>query len=323
MCRFAYRPYRRPFRRSLHTAHGRWDWREGILVKLSQGDSHRYGEIAPLPWFGSETLTQAIALCQRLPPEISLAQIRNIPATHPACRFGLASAWEQHRSQVKPLAPAPGLASAYLLPAGADALSAWRSPWGQGYRTFKWKIGVAEVAHELALLEQLMAALPAGAALRLDANGGLRGGEAIAWLDQCDRLAAQSAATIDCVEQPLPPQQFSQMLALQPRYQTPLALDESVATVAQLERCLEAGWQGVVVVKAAIAGFPSQLRQVCRRYRADVIWSSVFETAVARTYIFDYLVAAHPPRRSLGFGVEQWFADGFEQESPQSLWSRL
>ncbi|MGF1513704.1 MAG: o-succinylbenzoate synthase [Elainellaceae cyanobacterium] len=324
--RFSYRAYRRPFRRSLQTHHGRWDLREGLLVRLSDGDRHSYGEIAPLPWFGSETQAQARALCDALPLGLSLDHIHRIPVQYSACRFGLASAWEQiDPSSVPPTAGfvAPPAASAYLLPTGAAALAAWAAPWHQGYRTFKWKIGA--MPQELGLFERLMGELPAGAKLRLDANGGLTFDAARIWLARCDRLSDRSraAATVDCLEQPLPPAQLPQMLALQPDYQTPLALDESVATVEQLERCLEAGWRGVVVVKAAIAGLPSRLRQVCQRHRADVIWSSVFETAVARAYIFDYLIAAHPSRRALGFGVDHWFADGFEQGRAAQLWSQL
>ncbi|MGF1537929.1 MAG: o-succinylbenzoate synthase [Elainellaceae cyanobacterium] len=320
--RFAYRYYRRPFRRSLRTRHGCWDAREGLLVRLSQGGRHHYGEVAPLPWFGSESLAQAIALCEALPSEVSLADIRAIPGAYPACQFGLESAWEQLYTEKAPNSKS-GLMSAYLLPTGADALTAWAAPWQQGHRTFKWKIGVAPATQELDLFTQLIAVLPAGAALRLDANGGLTEENAMIWLDYCDRWVNPSAATVDCLEQPLPPERFAQMLWLQQRYSTSLALDESVATVAQLEQCLAAGWQGVVVVKAAIAGFPSRLRQVCRKHQPDVIWSSVFETPVARAYIFDYLIAAHPSQRALGFGVDHWFNEGLEQGCAHQIWSRL
>jgi len=316
---FAYRVYRRPFQRSLQTHHGRWDVRDGLLVRLSVGDRQGYGEIAPLPWFGSETQAQAVALCQSLPPKLSLGQIHAIPDRYPACQFGLESAWEQlHHPQPTP-APRE---NAHLLPTGIDALAAWDDPWQQGRRTFKWKIGAAPLAQELALFERLLLTLPTAATLRLDANGGLTLNDAQIWLERCDRLGPE-AVTIDCVEQPLPPGQFPQLLGLQQRHQTAIALDESVATVAQLEHCLQRGWQGVVVIKGAIAGFPSRLRQVCQGYQVDVIWSSVFETAVARRYIHSHLVPAVPSRRPLGFGVAHWFANDLDSGCASQIWSRL
>ncbi|MGB3613545.1 MAG: o-succinylbenzoate synthase [Elainellaceae cyanobacterium] len=319
MGRFAYRVYRRPFQRSLQTHHGRWDVREGLLVRLSVGDRQGYGEIAPLPWFGGETQAQAIGLCRSLPPDLSLAQIHAIPDRYPACQFGLESAWDRLHH---PRPDSRPRASAHLLPTGAEALGAWSTPWHQGCRTFKWKIGAAPLAQELDLFEQLLAALPTEATLRLDANGGLTQSDAQIWLDRCDRLGPQTAV-IDCLEQPLPPEQFPQLLTLQQRYHTAIALDESVATVAQLEHCLQHGWQGVVVIKGAIAGSPSRLRQVCQRYQADVIWSSVFETAVARRYIFSHLIPTVPSSRPLGFGVAHWFADGLNSGDASQIWSRL
>ncbi|MEO0409771.1 MAG: enolase C-terminal domain-like protein, partial [Cyanobacteria bacterium P01_A01_bin.135] len=179
--------------------------------------------------------------------------------------------------------------------------------------------GTAPLDQELKTFEQLVTALPTAATLRLDANGGLTLSEAEAWLAQCDRLPE---GRIDCLEQPLPVGQFPEMLLLQQRHRTTLGLDESVASVAQLERCLMNGWQGVVVIKAAIAGFPSHLRQVCQRHGADIIWSSVFETAVARRYAFHHLIPAQPSR-ALGYGTGHWFTDGWDSLAPDQLWSRL
>ena len=59
--RFQYLPYRRVFRRSLVTAHGEWSHREGIVVRLEREDgAFGFGEIAPVPWFGTETLEVAL-----------------------------------------------------------------------------------------------------------------------------------------------------------------------------------------------------------------------------------------------------------------------
>ena len=167
-----------------------------------------------------------------------------------------------HPQDLEGAPPDQGSASA-LLPAGVAALEAWQRPWQQGIYTLKWKIGVASPGEEISLLQRLVEALPAPAALRLDANGGLREATAQHWLEVCDRINNRArGARIEYLEQPLPATALAAMTRLARRYQTPLALDESVVTAAQLQRCQRLGWPGILVVKPAIAGDPQRLRQV-------------------------------------------------------------
>jgi len=310
--RVAYRVYRRPLRRSLTTHHGTWQVRQGIIVRLIDAEGRwGLGEIAPLPDFGSETLEEAIAFCRSLPSWITAAQVGAIPATLPATQFGFESALIMGQSPPGTASAAgfPKRAIAYLLPTGKAALTHWQSAWREGARTMKWKIGVAPAEQEIQWLQALVEQMPADVCLRLDANGGLDWERANQWLTVCDRLVTTAQAQIEFLEQPLPPAQFDQLLALSQRYQTPLALDESVANLSQLQTCYRQGWRGVVVIKAAIAGFPSQLLKFCRAHDLDVVWSSVLETAIAQRYIFDHLVPALPHcRRAVGFGVNHWFA---------------
>ncbi|HEY9860463.1 MAG TPA: hypothetical protein V6D16_13210, partial [Candidatus Obscuribacterales bacterium] len=89
-----FRPYRRSFRQPLRTSHGLWSLREGIVLRLSDAMGKvGFGEIAPIAWFGSETLAEALAFCQQFSRQITAEQIATIPATLPACQFGFESAW--------------------------------------------------------------------------------------------------------------------------------------------------------------------------------------------------------------------------------------
>jgi len=298
-----------------------------MIVRLINRDGQSsVGEIAPLPEFGSESLSQALEWCQRLPQVIAETDIYGIPSTLPACQFGFESALESLKrpmgiSQDIELEHNP-LAMCYLLPTGKAVLGAWQMPVQQGNHTLKWKIGVASVDEEIRWLETLMRSLPATVRLRLDANGGLTWDATQRWMEACDRLSFVYPADIEFVEQPLSPAQFEHLLTLSRRYQTPIALDESVATLAQLQACYERGWRGLVVIKAAIAGFPSKLREFCQTHAVDVVWSSVFETAIARQFILKHLVPSLPSRnRALGFGVTQWFADStLDQVDGERLW---
>jgi o-succinylbenzoate synthase len=318
-----FRPYSRRFKHPLQTHHGVWATRQGVILRLTNaaGDTG-WGEIAPIEWFGSESLTAALNFCHSLPAEITFEQIRQIPAALPACQFGFESAWEmliaaENLENPNNLVPSQ-LPVSILLPTGAEALNAPQLWGAQPGSTFKWKIGVAAIQDELAIFEELISLLPNQAKLRLDANGGLTWQQACQWLQVCDGYG------IELIEQPLPPDQFSLMLKLSQRYSTPIALDESVTTLDQLKLCYSNGWRGLFVIKAPLTGSPIELRHFCHAHKLDIVWSSVFETAIARRYIEQNLIAALPPSdRAVGFGVDHWFTDGWERRSPKQIWEQL
>ncbi|MBN3882658.1 MAG: o-succinylbenzoate synthase [Nostoc sp.] len=350
--KFEFRPYQRRFLRSLTTNHGRWDIREGIILRLTdESGKVGWGEIAPISWFGSETLEQALDFCRQLPREITDETIFSIPDELPACQFGFESAWEMgseffsmpndsscstwgnpiafsvspwEKTALPPPCPMPHAQSfSGLLPAGEAALNQWETLWQQGYRTFKWKIGVDAIAHELKIFESLIHTLPAFTKLRLDANGGLSYEEANLWLWTCDNLKAnpELRLEIEFIEQPLPVEQFQQMLELSTSYETAIALDESVATLGQLAACYQQGWRGIFVIKPGIVGSPSRLRKFCHQHQIDTVFSSVFETAIARLAALQLAAELSRNNRAIGFGIDHFF----EQEETwlQSLWNDL
>ncbi|MCX7592456.1 MAG: o-succinylbenzoate synthase [Fischerella sp.] len=331
--RFEFRPYQRKFVRAVATSHGIWDIREGIIIRLTdKTDRVGWGEIAPIGWFGSETLAQALDFCRQLPKEITEETIFSIPDELPACQFGFESAllgighWELGIgnwifSMPDPPCPMPLTQISYsgLLPAGSAALQAWEALYQQGYSTLKWKIGVYATPVELEILELLIQSLPASTKLRLDANGGLSQEEANLWLETCDRLNAnhELPVEIEFIEQPLSVDQFPAILALSRCYQTAIALDESVATLQQLKYCYQQGWRGIFVIKPGIIGFPSRLRQFCQQYEIDAVFSSVFETAIGRKAALQLAVELSRHNRAVGFGVNHWFTEdeAIEQEN--------
>lgn len=319
--RFEVRPYRRAFRRSLHTHHGEWRDRTGLVLKLTNAEGVvSFGEIAPVPWFGSEGLDEALAFCLTLPPEMGPDEMSAIPPTLPACQFGIEMAWQMQQPSRLPAGEALPLPISTLLPTGAAALESWPAFWQRGSRTFKWKIGVADFTDERSLLLKLVQALPPEAQLRLDANGGLCEDTACRWLELCESLNP-----IEFVEQPLPPTELDTLLALSRQFSTPLALDESVATLTQLEACIAQGWSGLVVLKPAIAGSPQRLCQICQQAGLDVVWSSVFEGAIARQFIQTRLIPSVGGRgRAIGFGIDHWFAPSvWDDLDFERLWQSL
>ncbi len=316
--RFEYRPYRRSFRQPLQTSHGLWTVREGIILRLTD-DVGRvgFGEIVPLSWFGSERFEDAIEFCQQLPEVISFDTIATIPAHLSACQFGFESAQEMLTTD--PTIPSKLTYSA-LLPTGFAALDRWQDLWSQGDRTFKWKIGVADIEDEIQLFEQLVDELPAKALLRLDANAGLTFSQAEMWLQRCDSLG-KTDPTLEFLEQPLTVSQFDLIQELSRKYSTPLALDESVATLDQLRECYQKGWRGIFVIKPAIVGSPSQLRKFCRENAIDTVFSSVFETAIGQQAGLRLAAELSLKNRAVGFGTSHWFDELMEEGD--RLWQSL
>lgn len=316
-----FRPYQLPLLQPLTTNYGRWSVREGVIIRLTNELGQiSYGEIAPIPWFGSETIAEVLQFCQQLPARITSEEIWAISDRLPASQFGFGCAWEGlGNPEITPNPLAKGVLNiilpflrgargvpssySYLLPTGIAALKAWQTPWQQGYRTFKWKIGVKDVHQELAQLHQLVNLLPVEAKLRLDANGGLNLAEAKLWLEEFDRSWHNN---IEFLEQPLPVEDFDDLLTLTDNYETAIALDESVATLEQLKACYNQGWRGIFVIKPSIAGYGDRLREFCQDHSIDTVFSSSLETAIGRNYALKLAQELSNPQRALGFGVDHW-----------------
>lgn len=297
-------PYDYPFRRPLKTHHGLWKRRQGILIKLSDGQQRQgWGEIAPLPDFGSESLEAAHEFCQRFEGHLDDGDIFSIGDRYPACQFALESAREALLRYPNPPLQ-PNFPHCQLLPTGEAALKLLETTpqdhWGPS-PCFKWKIAVEGIQQEQDWFQQLLWQLPPHSQLRLDANGGLSQEDAQTWLAACE------GQPIDYLEQPRPPEAWQDLEALQHQGVVPIALDESVANLRDLETWLQRGWSGIVVIKAAIIGSPQQLRQLCQQFQPDLVFSSVFETSVGRQAALHLARELQHQPRALGFGVTSLF----------------
>ncbi len=302
--RFSYSLYQRQFRQALATSHGEWAVREGLIIRLQAPHSDIYwGEIAPIPWFDSETISAAQDFCQSLAGRWT--ENIEIPDHLPACQFAWSAAlkygrnWAIHWTMNRSIDPCWSV----LLPAGRKALTSWQTFWAQGHRTFKWKIGVESIDQELEILSKLV--LPAGAKLRLDANGGLSYEQATIWLRQCETLPH-----IEFIEQPL--LDLKDMLKLADRYPTPLALDESVSNLARLQSSYQQGWRGIFVIKPAIAGHLDQLADFIHQQQLDVVCSTSIESPIGQSAIIQWAQEQGFDQRAMGFGVQHWFTADFD-----------
>src|SRR5687768_10278823 len=99
--RFQYRRYRLPFRAAVRTAHGPWVEREGVIVRLEDADGASagavtFGEAAPIPWFGTETVDQVEEGCRAIGEWIENVALDEVPEKLRCLRHALASARREH-----------------------------------------------------------------------------------------------------------------------------------------------------------------------------------------------------------------------------------
>lgn len=335
----AYRLYTQPFRSPVRTAHGVWAEREGVIVRITNEEGLvGYGEAAPIPWFGTETVDEVVAALDSLGEWVTEEQLAAVPARLGCLRFALASA---RRTDVGTLAEY--LPVAALLPAGRAALALIAPKVELGFRTFKWKVGAGDIADELVLLDDVIAALPEGAKLRLDANGAWDARQATRWVERaaerpiefieqpCFTAAKEGVSAVRKTEHVL--------RGLAEDYPTAIALDESLVGAHDAERWIEGGWRGVFVVKPALLGDPAPVLARLAAAKADVVFSSALETAAGAKAALQAAFAwkAEKPR-ALGFGVWPLFREAVfdgpfagpffrledvQRLNPEAVWNAL
>lgn len=327
-CRFEFRRYRLPFRLPVRTSHGVWTEREGVIVRLQEmtdgaTGATGWGEAAPIPEFGTESVDEIAAACREIGERCDEARLESVPSRLGCLRHALAAARAEIAAAgaATPGAPAgPAAAREYygvaaLLPAGRAVLARLPPLAEAGFRVFKWKVGVGDVADELALFGDVCAALPGGAKLRLDANGAWDRRKAERWLERC------AEAPVEFVEQPcgasrsgIAPESERRrsedlLLGLAGDFPTPIGLDESLVGDGDVERWLGAGWPGIFVVKPSLLADPAAVLERLAAARATVVFSSALETAVGAGTALRVAFSWPGERRALGFGVWPLFAD--------------
>ena len=265
--------YSRPFKEIIHSAHGIWRNREGAIIRMqNEAGETGYGEIAPLPAFGTETLEDAVTWFNEHESGLEDAELASIPNHLRCVQFALSSAkWMIHS---KPDETYTTVDNAALLAPGFRCLKGLMNLIEAGYTVFKIKVGM-EIVTEQVLIREILNLLPEGSKLRIDANGSMNLDTARLWMKVLDEYDA-----IEYFEQPLPPGEENDMRLLAKKYQTPIALDESVSSFRSLLMAHESRWPGPLIVKPAILGPIDLFKEWRKCERPNLVYSSVFETAI-------------------------------------------
>ena len=298
----SFRTYKRPFRKPLLTAHGEWREREGIIVRLEDARGRvGFGEVAPIPWFGTETMEDAIELLKGLSSTFTQKDVDAIPNALSCCQFALEAAFMALSEDEKSI-PSFSAEVGTLLSLDDEFEEVVGKKLKSGYRSFKIKISVLSIEKELSLIRRLARLLPGNGSIRLDANGGLRLSDTKVLLKEMEGLP------IEFLEQPFSPDKREDLLALAKDSIVPIALDESVVKVDDLKRWRDLHWPGVYVLKPSLAGRLSDLKSELNQGSGDFLFSSALETVIGMKTALK-LAACFESKRALGFGVGSLFED--------------
>jgi O-succinylbenzoate synthase len=301
--RLDFRRYCLAFRSPVRTSRGEWTAREGLLLRVERPDgSFGFGEAAPVPSFGRETVGEVEAYCLSLGGRVGAEAPLQVPGNlcalrnALACAIGGAPCVPRHRS----------LGVAALLPPGRAAIGDAPPKAEAGFRVFKWKVGVGAADDEMAILDDMLGALPGASRIRLDANGAWDRRTAEKW------LACASERPVEFVEQPVAPDSKGaedNLLGLAADYPVPIGLDESIADGADVARWLGLGWRGYFVIKPSLIGDVRGALSSLASAHARVVFSSALETGVGAQAALRLAFAWPGKMSALGFGVWPLFAD--------------
>ena len=243
-----------PLKRPFVTAAGVTHARELLLLRVEATDGTvGHGEAAPFEPYDGVPLERALAALTggggRRPPQARAAE--------ELARLDLLA-----RQEERPLAePAKdAIAVNMTLPAGppAEAAERAREGVGEGFASFKLKVGLPDDAERVAAVREAVGPWPA---LRVDANG--------VWsVDEAVRaIRAIEEHDLEFVEQPC--RRLRELAEVRQRVSTPIAADESVASMRELRRALELEACDVVNVKLSGAGGFTPARELLREARAN------------------------------------------------------
>jgi o-succinylbenzoate synthase len=311
-------PYRLRLKRPWITASGRIDWRQGWLLAIRDSAGITgWGDCAPLPEAGSEShqkgadsLAQFIRHLPGGEPDLFIGQQNDLP---PAARCAVETAVMDLQARRRGISFTEQLGARRQSCIGVNAACGDLLGGGQacadqaiasGFRIIKFKVGVADPAREIAMLEAVARECGGKIAFRLDANGAWNLQQAIEFIGQLQGL------NIESLEEPLMRSELDQFDQLQERCDFPLALDESLAHLDPAAALALTGarrW----VLKPTVLGGPLAVMGwagVAADAGIEVVVTSSLESVIG-VAMCAQLAAALPPGPVHGLATGGWYVE--------------
>jgi o-succinylbenzoate synthase len=323
-----FQPYRLAFREPFQTALGIFSHREGFVIKISDrpsdiGVQHiGLGESAPLAGFGMESLAETERVLKEAQRSLINAEIHNLHDIEnllteydhtPAAKHGIELALLNLLSQVQGISISQLLVNSFsgrvrdqvsvnaVIGAIAPKLAAKkaREYIQQGYHCLKIKVGTKDFEMDWQRVEAVRSQVGNDIQIRIDANQGWTVMEAIANLTRLESLQ------IEYVEQPVTALDLAGLAEIRRSQSIPIAADESVNNLAQLQQVINAQAADIIILKPmALGGIITAHRATAIAFAAglDVVVTTTIDGAIARQAAFD-LAAALPIKRACGLAT--------------------
>ncbi len=173
----------------------------------------------------------------------------------------------------------------------------------QGYPAVKVKLGRADFREDLDVVRRLRALLP-NIMLRGDANGAWSADEARL------RLEALAPFGFEYVEQPMGAHDFSAWHALRERSPIPIAIDESLRNLDDVQQCVSEGAADRLIFKPQrLGGFRATLEalKIAQSASIPVTFTGQFESAIGTTALLHAAAAWLPSGSIAGLDTQHWF----------------
>lgn len=328
--RFTLTPYERP----LDPPWPADEPRRGVILALEEEDGPcGYGESAPLPGFGLETLASSVAAlrlaskyllgipreryrdaiedlhrlapvmaspCARHAIDLALHDLMGYWAKKPIARL----LGDLHALDEVPVnAALPRLPRDVLVTAAAAAVA-------EGYHTLKLKVGGMPIDEDIARVRAVRDEVGGDVRLRIDANRTWSEADAV------KALRALEDVGLEYCEEPV--SDPVSMVRVKNAVPIPIAADESVVDLDSARRLLESGAADVLVLKPMALGglHPARaIASMAREHGADVVVTTMLETPIGRRGALHLAASLGPSLYAHGLraGCTPWPGDTMER----------
>ncbi|HET9941592.1 MAG TPA: o-succinylbenzoate synthase [Candidatus Eisenbacteria bacterium] len=311
--------------------------RRGVILALEEeGGACGYGESAPLPGFGLETLPSSIAALRlsskyllgmprgRYRDAVAdlhrLAPVVASPCARHAIDLALHSLMADDAK--KPIARLLGdLNAVDEVPVNAalprlpreDLVARALAAVAEGYRTLKLKVGGIAIPEDVARVHAVRDAVGREVRLRIDANRAWSEAEATQALHALEDVGLEY-----CEEPTSDPEALPRVKSA---VGVPIAVDESVVDLASVQRILDAA--DVLVLKPMAVGGLHPARAIAATARergVDVVITGMLETPVGRRGALHLAASLGPSlyAHGLATGCTPWPEDSTERSNPSA-----
>ncbi|MBD2188957.1 o-succinylbenzoate synthase [Pseudanabaena mucicola] len=324
----SFQPYRLSFREPWQTARGILSHREGFVIKIFDRNHHMsLGEAAPLDGFGMESLAETAEVLSKFQKSLIDVEIGNVQDIegllrdcdrNPAAKHGVELALLNLLAQRQNISLSqllvnhfggtvhPDVAINAVIGAISPQLAAAKAQAyiNQGYRCLKIKVGTQDFVADLQRVAAVRSQVGNQIQIRIDANQGWDVETAIA------NLQKLAALDIEYVEQPVIASDLAGLARVKQSQSIPIAADESVNNLAQLQQVINTQAADLVILKPmALGGILTAHHAATLALKAglDIVVTTTIEGEIARQAALNF-AASLPIQRACGLATGHFLA---------------